>query len=49
MKDLLRLLTPPEWASWNLFGKLAYLVIYLGIMIPVVMFARWLSVALFPD
>jgi len=49
MKDLLRLFTPPEWADWNLFGKAAYFVIFVGIMYPVVLFADWLSSALFPN
>lgn len=49
MKDLLRLFTPPEWGEWRLLAKLAYVVVFAGIMIPVYMFAQWLSLALIPD
>lgn len=47
MKDLLRLFTPPEWFDWNLWGRLAYLVVFVGLMIPVYwaanIFADWFS------
>lgn len=47
MRDLLQLFTPPEWFDWNLAGKLAYVVVYAAVMIPVVIFARWFSALLF--
>jgi hypothetical protein len=47
MRDLLRLFTPPEWSAWNLAGRVGYLVVFAGIMFPVILFARWLSDALF--
>lgn len=48
MRDLLRLFTPPEWFDWNAFGRLAYVVVFVGLMAPVVVFAKWLSSLLFP-
>lgn len=47
MKDVLKLFTPPEWADWHVLAKLAYLVIFAGIMVPVVFFAKWVSSLLF--
>lgn len=48
MRDLLRLFTPPEWFDWNIFGKIAYVVVFVGLMIPVTMFAEWLARVIFP-
>ena len=52
MKDLLRLFTPPEWFDWNLWGRLAYFVVFVGLMIPVYwvanLFAEWASAWLSP-
>lgn len=47
MRDLLRLFTPPEWGSWNWAGRLAFVVVFAGIMIPVIAFANWLGEAIF--
>lgn len=43
MRDLLRLFTPPEWAAWNVFGRLAYAAVFIGLMVPVVWVARKLG------
>lgn len=47
MKSVLRMLTPPEWVEWRWLAKLVYLAVFAGLMIPVILFARWLSSALF--
>lgn len=49
MKDLLRLFTPPEWAVWNIFGKIAYLAVFWAIMLPVIWLARFVTDLLFPS
>lgn len=48
MKDLLRLFTPPEWSEWRWLARIAYLAIFWGLMIPVIIFAHWFSETLFP-
>jgi hypothetical protein len=45
--DLRRLFIPPEWPAWHWIARAAYLVVFAGLMIPVVMFARWFSSLLF--
>jgi hypothetical protein len=48
MRELLRLFTPPEWSEWHWLARIVYFVVFIGIMVPVWLFARWLSEALFP-
>lgn len=35
MRELIRLFTPPEWPVWNWAGRIAYVVVFVGIMAPV--------------
>jgi hypothetical protein len=49
MREVLRLFTPPEWSSWRLVAKLVYVAVFVGLMVPVTMFARWLSFLVIPD
>lgn len=47
MRDLLRLFTPPEWSAWNLWGRLTYLIVFIGLMTPVIWFANWIGDLIF--
>lgn len=47
MDHLLRLFTPPEWREWNLWGKLAYLIVFAAIMAPVMWIAPKVADAIF--
>lgn len=40
--EWLKSLTPPEWGEWNIWGRLAYLVVLIGIVSAAHFTARWL-------
>lgn len=44
MKNLIALFTPPEWPVWNWAGRIAYVVVFVGIMAPVYWVADKVSV-----
>jgi hypothetical protein len=49
MRELIRLLTPPEWFEWGWVARIVYVAVFVGLMIPVTMFAHWVSDLLFPN
>lgn len=43
MRDVLRLFTPPEWPQWHWLARLAFAVVYIGLMVPIIWGARLLG------